>query len=63
VTAGPDQRSVAVSGGSRGIGAAIAASFLEEGAIVTVLDIELYDTLPAGARFVRTDISDPGVVD
>ena len=49
-------RNVLVTGGSKGIGAAIAARFLELGAAVTVADLE---PPGPGADFVACDITEP----
>ncbi|SDJ44807.1 MULTISPECIES: SDR family NAD(P)-dependent oxidoreductase [Bradyrhizobium] len=61
-----DGRSAFVSGGAKGIGAAIARSFTEAGARVVIadLDIETATVLAAqiGATAVRLDVSDAGMV-
>ncbi len=49
---------VIVTGGASGIGAASAARFASEGALVTVADMNEPADLPEGATFVRTDVTD-----
>jgi len=51
-------RVVAVTGGSRGIGARIAESFEEAGARVVILDRVAPQRSSASARHVETDVSD-----
>jgi NAD(P)-dependent dehydrogenase (short-subunit alcohol dehydrogenase family) len=57
-----------VTGGAQGIGAAIAARFLAEGARVAVLDLNeaamdgLRKKLPGLEAVLRADVSDPGAV-
>lgn len=57
-------RSVVVTGGARGIGAAVARAFRAEGALVTIADVlsdegeRLAEELGAGVRFVRLDVTD-----
>ena len=46
-----------VTGAAQGIGAAIAARLAAEGAHVTIADINEPDDPPAGALFVRADVS------
>jgi 2-keto-3-deoxy-L-fuconate dehydrogenase len=53
---------VLVTGGASGIGQAVAAAFIEEGAIVGVLDKDL-DGAPPGCRGYAVDVSDPAAVD
>lgn len=50
---------VAVTGAARGIGDAIAQSFLEEGAGVIVLDLLPPQEPRGGVQYVETDIADP----
>jgi len=53
-----------VSGGARGIGAAIAARLSRDGWAVVVADRDLTGTTtPAGVRAVTCDVSDPAAVD
>ena len=60
-------RTALVFGAARGIGAAIAARFIEEGASVTISDTlrsEGEETAAdIGARFVSADVSDPAEVE
>ncbi len=49
-----------VTGGARGIGGASAARLASEGARVLVADLGEPATLPAGAVFLRTDVTDGG---
>lgn len=62
-----DGRMALVFGAARGIGAAIAARFIEEGATVTIADTLRSDgaatAADLGARFVPADVSDPGDVE
>jgi meso-butanediol dehydrogenase/(S,S)-butanediol dehydrogenase/diacetyl reductase len=51
-------KAVIVTGGASGIGAATAARFAAEGALVTVADMNEPANLPEGALFVRTDVTD-----
>lgn len=53
---------VIVTGGASGIGAATAARFASEGALVTVADMNAPSTLPDGAIFIRTDVTDEAQV-
>lgn len=53
---------VIVTGGASGIGAATAARFASEGALVTVADMNEPASLPTGAIFVRTDVTDEAQV-
>ncbi|MFD7617935.1 3-oxoacyl-ACP reductase family protein [Streptomyces sp. NPDC059802] len=55
------QRSVLVTGGSRGIGAAISRAFLDQGDRVAV--IQRGSEAPLGAQVIRCDVSDPREVD
>jgi meso-butanediol dehydrogenase / (S,S)-butanediol dehydrogenase / diacetyl reductase len=55
-------QAVIVTGGSSGIGAASAARFSAEGALVTVADMNEPATLPAGAIFVRVDVTNEAQV-
>jgi meso-butanediol dehydrogenase/(S,S)-butanediol dehydrogenase/diacetyl reductase len=65
---GLEEKRVLVTGGARGIGAATAARFLEEGARVVVLDRDgaalrgIERDLPALSGFIQADVSDPGDV-
>jgi 2-keto-3-deoxy-L-fuconate dehydrogenase len=54
-------RTVLVTGGASGIGHAVAAAFLEKGAIVGVLDKDL-DGAPAGCRSYAVDVTDSAAV-
>ncbi|MET7286394.1 3-oxoacyl-ACP reductase family protein [Streptomyces sp. NPDC005573] len=51
------QRSILVTGGSRGIGAAIVGAFLEQGDRVAVA--QRGSEVPAGAHAIKCDVSDP----
>ncbi len=51
-------RSALVTGGTRGIGAAIAARLMAEGASVTATGTREEGTAPAGARYAAVDFSD-----
>ncbi|MFE7275839.1 3-oxoacyl-ACP reductase family protein [Streptomyces sp. NPDC057623] len=51
------QRSILVTGGSRGIGAAITRAFLEQGDRVAVA--QRGSEVPAGAHAIKCDVSDP----
>jgi meso-butanediol dehydrogenase / (S,S)-butanediol dehydrogenase / diacetyl reductase len=53
---------VIVTGGASGIGAATAARFASEGALVTVADMNEPATLPSGALFVHVDVTDEAQV-
>jgi meso-butanediol dehydrogenase / (S,S)-butanediol dehydrogenase / diacetyl reductase len=53
---------VIVTGGASGIGAATAARFASEGALVTVADLNEPASLPAGALFVQVDVTDEAQV-
>lgn len=53
---------VIVTGGASGIGAATAARFASEGALVTVADLNGQAGIPEGAIFVRTDVTDEAQV-
>jgi meso-butanediol dehydrogenase/(S,S)-butanediol dehydrogenase/diacetyl reductase len=55
-------KAVIVTGGASGIGAATAARFASEGALVTVADMNEPAVMPAGAMFVRTDVTDEAQV-
>ncbi|HEX7095645.1 MAG TPA: SDR family NAD(P)-dependent oxidoreductase, partial [Acidimicrobiales bacterium] len=63
---GLDGRRAIVTGGARGIGAAIAATLADLGAEVTVLDLsgaeEAARQLPSG-RAATVDLSDPEAID
>ena len=52
-------RSVFVTGGARGIGAAIATAFAELGDQVVVLDLTVAEAPLDGVRYVHCDVSDP----
>ena len=60
-------RTALVFGAARGIGAAIAARFIEEGASVTISDTLRSEgeatAADIGARFVSADVSDPAEVE
>ena len=62
-----DGRAALIFGAARGIGAAIAARFAEEGAAVTIADTLRSGAGAAaagpGARFVSADVSDPADVE
>lgn len=51
-----------VTGGARGIGAAIAARLARDGYRVVVADIDAAGTTPAGGRYVACDIADEAAV-
>jgi NAD(P)-dependent dehydrogenase (short-subunit alcohol dehydrogenase family) len=51
-----------VTGGARGIGAAIAAHLVTEGYAVVVAGRHAPETLPAGQRFLAMDVADPASV-
>ncbi|MFJ3640762.1 SDR family oxidoreductase [Streptomyces sp. NPDC090108] len=51
------QRSILVTGGSRGIGAAIVRAFLEQGDRVAVA--QRGSEVPAGAHAIKCDVADP----
>ena len=53
---------VIVTGGASGIGAATAARFASEGALVTVADMNEPAELPEGALFIATDVTDEAQV-
>ena len=55
-------KSVAVTGGATGIGAAIAARFADEGARGIVLDVNEPRVLPAGWRSTIVDVRDDAAV-
>ena len=57
VVAGEETVAV-VTGGARGIGAAIAARLAETGARVALLDREASDAMPTHAHFSRCDVAD-----
>jgi NAD(P)-dependent dehydrogenase (short-subunit alcohol dehydrogenase family) len=52
-------RAVFVTGGTRGIGRAIAAAFRAAGAAVLACGRSTPDTLPEGVEFVAADVRDP----
>ncbi len=58
-----DGRSVVITGASSGIGEAIATRFWEEGAKITIGSRTEPSVRGAGARWVRTDVSDPAQAD
>lgn len=51
-------RVAVVTGGSRGIGAAVIASIIEEGGRGVALDLSEPDEPQAGARYIRADVTD-----
>ena len=53
-------RVVLISGGSSGIGRAVAESFLASGARVVVLDIKTADDFSTGIDFLQGDTSQEG---
>lgn len=53
---------VIVTGAASGIGAATAARFAAEGALVTVSDLNEPASLPGGAIFLRADVTDEAQV-
>ncbi|MEU5694328.1 SDR family oxidoreductase [Actinosynnema sp. NPDC020468] len=55
----PEGRSVIVTGGARGIGAAITRRFLAQGARVLVCGRNDPDELPEGAEFTQADVRQP----
>jgi NAD(P)-dependent dehydrogenase (short-subunit alcohol dehydrogenase family) len=65
---GLKDRSVVITGGASGIGAATAARFLEEGARVIVIDRDeaacrrIRDELPALAAAIAADVAEPDAV-
>jgi 3-oxoacyl-[acyl-carrier protein] reductase len=52
-----------VTGAARGIGRAIAAALLEEGARVAMLDRRPIDSLPEGAIALQADLLEPGAIE
>jgi len=54
-------RVVVVTGGAAGIGRAVATAFLDSGAVVGVLDVDMGD-LPPGARGLPADVTDDDAV-
>lgn len=64
----PAHRVAVVTGGSRGIGAAVAAAWAESGGCVVVADVDeaaglaLVEQLAGAAEFVRCDITDEAAV-
>ncbi|MBW8783052.1 MAG: SDR family oxidoreductase [Novosphingobium sp.] len=52
-----DGKVAIVTGGARGIGAAIVARLVADGAKVLVADLSEPTSLPAGAEFARTDVT------
>jgi 3-oxoacyl-[acyl-carrier protein] reductase len=52
-----------VTGAARGIGRAIAAALLEEGARVATLDRRPIDSLPEGAIALQADLLEPGAIE
>ena len=53
-----DGKAVLLTGGGRGIGAAMAAGLRDAGAEVTVLENVLPESLPDGIRFISVDLAD-----
>ncbi|MEV0390106.1 SDR family NAD(P)-dependent oxidoreductase [Nonomuraea sp. NPDC050643] len=57
-----ENRTALITGGTGGIGRAIAEAYLREGARVVVADLDISATVPGAAGHVALDVSDPASV-